>query len=95
MNHSHQLEITLEPLESLLLVFESDSNGESGMIHKVNPEHIQEIKTVWNCYFYPVQENPFSRTLDHLIDLNRSSDEVLNTFAGTMVYKTTFECQNP
>jgi hypothetical protein len=90
-----QLLITLEPLESLLLVFESDSNGEPRMIHKVNRQHIQQIETVWDCDFHHVQESPFSRTLDNLIDLNNSPDETLNTFAGTIVYKALFECQNP
>lgn len=91
----NQLEITLAPLESILLVFENDLNGEPKMIHKMNHEHVQQIETVWDCDFYHVQKNPFSRTLDHLIDLSRSPDEALNTFAGTIVYKTTFECQNP
>ncbi len=90
----NQLSIELEPLESLLLVFEPGLKGASKQIIKTDRSSFDEIKTDWTCIFQHVENNSFSRTFDRLIDLRDSSDKMLQTFAGTIIYTAEFESNN-
>jgi len=91
----NHLEITLQPLASILLVFEQGVKDETRIFPKIDTEHFQEIRTSWICDFIHVQGDVFTKTFDKLIDLSTLADKKLNTFAGTIVYKTTFELKNP
>ncbi len=92
----NSLDITLEPLESLLLVFNTDMDTAKVQptVIKTDPAINYEINTPWFCEFNPAKETNFTSQLDKLIDLITSTDERIKTFAGNVVYKTTFESNN-
>ncbi len=85
----NQLSINLEPIESLLLVFEAEMEGPTLNSIEIEDTPLLTIEGPWDVEFNPVAGEPFTRTLPTLIDL--SKDETLKTFSGTLTYTTTFE----
>ena len=87
-----ELTIALEPLQSLLLVFEPEDTESSQ-----EPELSMETDTVmtitgpWIAEFNHIKGISFNRSFDKLNDFGTSEDVELNSFAGTVNYKTIFE----
>jgi len=87
-----ELTLELEPLQSLLLVFEPDEKGS-----RQQPELSLETDTVmtimgpWIAEFNHINGNSFNRSFDMLNDFGTSDDVELNSFAGTVDFATTFE----
>jgi hypothetical protein len=90
-----RLRITLEPLESLLLVFGPEPAGplEPGAV--VDPERFAEVKGPWHLTLDPARGARFTYQMTKLADLRRSPDLRLRHFGGTIVYTTEFELDDP
>jgi len=93
------LDIRLEPLESLLIVFNTDLDGRNSRPTQTEPDtikaQVKEIKAVWQCEFNNTQKSNFTGKFDNLYDLSTSTDEKIRTFAGSVLYKTTFDSNSP
>jgi hypothetical protein len=88
-NKKNELEIELNPLQSLLLVFEPGTE-EPGKLTEKPGEKIFAIEGPWEVSFEHVNGKTFTRNFDKLNQFGTSTDAQLNTFAGTVTYKTTF-----
>ncbi|HDR50579.1 MAG TPA: hypothetical protein ENN90_03015 [Mariniphaga anaerophila] len=88
-NKKNELEIELNPLQSLLLVFEPGIE-DSGKPFEMPGEKIITIEDPWEVSFEHVNGETFTRNFNKLNQFGTSPDEQLNTFAGTVTYKTTF-----
>jgi hypothetical protein len=84
----NELEISLKPRESLLLVFEPKLTGKPKAQPVVDASDFVELKSPWQVTFTPAQGKPFSRTLPALVDFIQ--DPQLATFSGVAVYRTEF-----
>ena len=91
--NKHKLYITLEPLQSLLLVFEPKKSGKSEKALKVDRIPLMDMTSPWQCHFQPVQGESFDTIIEKLIDFSQSNDNRLQNFAGTVIYKTEFELE--
>ena len=49
------------------------------------------LNTTWNVKFEHIDGTEFKRKMMQLIDFKLSDDELLKTFAGTILYTTTIE----
>jgi len=87
-----ELFIELGPLESLLLVFQPGKITDQSIEPENKPaDTVQIIKGPWKAYFNHVNGGSFNLSFDELRDFGTSADEKLNSFAGTVLYKTEFE----
>lgn len=85
---SNDLDITLEPLQSLLLVFEDEEPVVTPENSKVQLVDSKAIKTNWEVVGNRVDNNSFTWHLEELSDFSKSIDKTQNTFAGDIIYKT-------
>ncbi|MDD2381021.1 MAG: glycosyl hydrolase [Mariniphaga sp.] len=87
----NELLIELDPLQSMLLVFEPHLEGTPEPAPKkpvyTNPT---EITGTWEVVFEHMNGQQFSKSFDKLTELGTSPLPELNTFAGTVTYATTF-----
>ncbi|MBC3758723.1 hypothetical protein H7U19_09935 [Hyunsoonleella sp. SJ7] len=85
---SNEMEIHLEPLQSLLLVFEDEKP--SIKIENTNVQWVdsQTIKTNWTVIGHRVDSKSFTWEMGDLLDFGESKDTTQNTFAGEIIYKT-------
>ena len=84
-------EIELHPLESVLLV----TGDKPTVLTKVAPvEELNPftITTPWTVTFHPAQSSEtFELTMPSLMDFTTSKDPKVRNFAGTAIYRTTFD----
>ena len=84
----NELKVTLEPLQSLLLVFENEKPS----VKSENPKRIRTnskaIEANWSVVGNSVDKKVFKWTMDDLSDLSKSEDSTQITFAGDLIYKT-------
>jgi len=86
------LNIKLEPLESLLLVFEPGKlNAHKAETPEARGDTVLVITGPWEADFHHINGNNFSLTFDELEEFGTSADGKLNSFAGTVYYKITFD----
>ena len=92
----NELQIRLEPLESLLLVFEPTTTPEQGEpAPRIDPERWTTLNTPWQVDFeHAVTDQTFTRTFTTLADLGAMPDRDLAAFAGVAVYRTEFDLPN-
>jgi hypothetical protein len=90
----NRLTLRLEPFESMLLVFEPDMPGTARPAPDDHPREFVNLRGPWELTLEPIIGPCSQRTLDRLIDFGTSDDPVLNTFAGTVVYRTHFEASD-
>ncbi len=89
---SSQMDITLKPLESLLLVFESGREGEKAPEKiKVDAEDYLETGNQWDLTFHHTNGEKFERTFNTLKEFTSTGDSLLQSFAGKVVYETTLQ----
>ncbi|MDR2956522.1 MAG: glycoside hydrolase family 2 [Prevotella sp.] len=86
--------LKLEPLESAFIVFrdKADSSGE-GDVNRNFPivDIVTTIDSPWTLSFGDSERGPKeSVTLNKLIDLSTSEDDLIKHYSGTMIYETTF-----
>lgn len=87
----NELAIELQPLQSILLVFDPDTTGEPDESVRITPGHeIMRIQGPWQASFDHTNGRRFTRSFDRLIDFGTSGDPELNRFAGTVTYSTRF-----
>lgn len=87
-------EISLNPLESVLLV--TGSKGESAPKIAQPSTTVQPftISTPWTVTFAPANsDKTFDRILPSLSDFTSSTDPQVRTFAGTAVYRNAFNAE--
>ncbi|MCC5929003.1 MAG: hypothetical protein JJU28_07140 [Cyclobacteriaceae bacterium] len=84
--------IRLEPLQSLLLIFEDDKSNEPfAMSTPEAGNQVTEISGPWKVQFKHHNGAVFNRDFDELIDFSQSGDEELSSFAGVVRYTIAFE----
>lgn len=80
--------INIKPLESLLLVF-SKEKGKVPEIKKIESSEKLDISKNWIAEFTPIEGEPFTKEIPVLTDLAQMPGT--ETFAGTIIYRKTFE----
>lgn len=88
------VKISLEPRESVFVVFSKDSAGKTGNgIMDIKPEtlSVAEITGPWSIFFPEGWGAPASATMEKLTSWSESSDKGIKYFSGTATYKNTFE----
>jgi hypothetical protein len=87
----NELEIELNPLQSFLLVFEPDlKEGPEFTSPATSTKKTVTVEGPWKSTFEHVNGQVFEREMNELTEFGTSPDPQLNTFAGTVTYKTTF-----
>ncbi|MBN2775844.1 MAG: hypothetical protein JXR31_16430 [Prolixibacteraceae bacterium] len=87
----NELNIELDPLQSLLIVFEPTFEGEPVLSGVSSSEkRLQIIQGPWDALFEHVNGQNFKRNFQELTEFGTSHDPQLNTFAGTVTYTTIF-----
>jgi len=88
-----KIELELKPLESYLIVADKKpSKGiESLAQSNTDPKAGTPIQTEWEGEFRPIRGELFHRRLTELFDFNEAADPLLQSFAGTVVYRGEFE----
>jgi hypothetical protein len=89
VSNSNELSVTLNPLESLLLVFEDEKPAEKATkdVTEVKESKVLEVK--WQVVGTRKDNKIFTWNMSSLIDFSKSKDSTQNTFGGEIVYKTT------
>ena len=86
------LDIELQPLQSLLLVFEPKLKGKPMKMDVSGKENMtQIIKGPWHVRFEHRNGDIFEKTFDQLEDFSKLDDPKLNSFAGTVTYSVLFD----
>jgi hypothetical protein len=88
---NNKLEISLEALESALIVFEPAKIELPTYTFKTAPKETKELITNWDVKFEHANGTVFNRKMDKLIDFSTSAETELSTFSGTVTYSTQFE----
>jgi hypothetical protein len=83
----NELAIELNPLQSLLLVFEPASEAEPGKPFERPGNKTVTVEGPWEAFFEHVNGQAFKRTFTELKEFGTSQDTQLNTFAGMVTYK--------
>lgn len=85
-------EIDLRPLESVLLVSGPKQDPTPRTPQSADQPEPLAISTPWSVTFQPNRsEETFTLTMPSLVDFTASDDLRVRTFAGTAVYRTTFQ----
>ncbi len=90
------LTVELQPLQSLLLVFDPDRKG-NPVNEDDEPQNLS-MSTVdgpWQAEFQHADGRNFERTFNELNQFGTSDDPDLNCFAGTVSYTTIFNSDGP
>jgi len=92
-NDPQNLNIKLNPLESLLLVFEN-KEGHQIELQEADESNFLTIDSPWSIKCWPHIGSEFQLQTPELFDLASSEDERLNSFAGIIEYTTTVDIDN-
>ena len=89
-----ELEISLQPLESILIVLDDKAEGES--LHLMHPDEgtTFEVGSAWNMQFMPVHHEPFELETKELFEFGNHKDRRIADFAGKVYYQTSFEVED-
>ncbi len=85
------LHIDLPPLRSLLLVFETGAREADALPSENKLYAMGHLDQSWTVKAEHMNGNHFQWELSGLIDLSKSSDSDQNSFAGKLIYSTTFK----
>jgi hypothetical protein len=89
--NGRDLTIELNPLQSMLLVFEPAAYDDEPFTPLLSVGSLREtLSNPWDLQFDHINGNRFERRLSHLRSFGLGADSLLNTFAGTIIYKTDF-----
>ena len=100
-DNQNSLDIELQPLQSLLLVFEPSATVRHAELVSASPKNkkiagqarndvIQRIEGPWQVRFEHKNGETFERTFSKLEDFGASNDPKLNSFAGVITYSASF-----
>ncbi|WP_298878634.1 glycosyl hydrolase [uncultured Polaribacter sp.] len=85
---TNNLKISLEPLESLLIVFEDEKPSRETIPEQKQIKKSKIIKGNWELIGNRVDKKIFTWNTNELIDFGASKDRTQNTFGGEIIYKT-------
>lgn len=85
---NNKTKISLEPLQSLLLVFEEES-GQPEELREINNRVNIQLIGPWQVELRPVEGAPFIKEFATLVDF--SSSQELRNFAGTATFRHEFQ----
>ncbi len=85
----NNLNLSLKPLQSLLIVFEDEKPIKKGIEHQYQIKKTKVIDGSWELTGNRVDKKSFTWNLAKLIDFSVSKDSTQNTFGGEIIYKTT------
>ncbi|MGB6152859.1 MAG: glycosyl hydrolase [Pricia sp.] len=86
-----ELEIDLQALESLLLIFEDEKPTSFAVKENGVVKNAKKLDTKWEVIAHRVDGEDFNWSMDELIDFGNSKDSTQNTFAGEIKYRTTVD----
>lgn len=90
----NELTIELDPLQSLLVVFDPNRKGTPGPeIKSAAGDTMMTIEGPWELTFEHVNGQKFNRRFEQLAEFGIPDDPQINTFAGTVTYSTTFKTE--
>lgn len=92
-SNANELSVTLEPLESLLLIFEDEKPKTKPKSVKKEIVDSKEIKGNWTIVGNRVDGKVFTWGVMDLVDFSKSTDTTKKTFGGDMIYKITIDNQ--
>ena len=87
---NNELNITLEPSASLLLVFEAAMPGTAAPPVEIERNDAIAITPPWHLTLEPAIGKAVTVELNQLVDLGLSGNKTFNSFAGQAVYRTGF-----
>ena len=88
---SKKLEIELNPLESLLIVFEDEKPSTLQKSVKTKREELKVLSNTWDVEGRRVDGEILNWKMNELIDFTQSNDNTQSTFGGEIIYKTAFD----
>lgn len=83
------LNIKLNPLESLLLVFEDEKPDKKTAPNDTQIRISKLVDGIWNVVGNRIDGQSFEWEMDDLIDFSQSGDSTQNSFGGEIIYSTT------
>lgn len=86
-----ELNIELKPLQSLVLVFESEKPANKAKAVRTKTKELLVLNTTWDVEGKRVDGKRFNWKMDKLIDFSQSDDVIQSTFGGDIIYKTSFD----
>lgn len=91
-NGRTHLSLSLEPLQSLFVVFRKPTKIRTNYVDRVVDIEKIKVNPEWNVRFIPITgEAPFSTNLKELADWITSDDDRIKYFSGTAVYSQTIK----
>lgn len=87
----NELHITLDALESALIVYESVNIDLPQYQFKSTQGKQTALNTSWDVKFEHINGSVFNREMAQLIDFKHSEEEAVRDFAGTVTYTVKFE----
>lgn len=88
-SNSNELAIALNPLESLLIVFEDEKPTKKAEKVDVQVKSSKEIDGDWAVIGHCVDNKTYTWVMTELVDFSKSADVTQNSFGGEIIYKTT------
>ena len=88
-----QLNIKLGPIESILLVYEDEKPRHIAPAKNTNYKKIGVINGLWDIEAKHINGNTYNWKLPELLDLAKEDDPDKASFAGTLIYKSSFEAK--
>ena len=85
------LDIRLEALESILIVLDDNDDGPAADLAYPDEGSGVGIGSEWRLEFEPFREEPFELATTRLFEFGGHEDHRIASFAGSVVYQTTFE----
>lgn len=86
----NKLSINLNPLQSLLLIFEDEKPNIKAAVVDNKIKESKIINGKWTVTGNRVDNKIFTWEMDKLMDFSKSKDTTQSTFAGKIIYKNTF-----
>lgn len=88
----NKLKISLDPAQSVLIVFTNETKGEEYSVRKTANKQPLSIAGPWNVTLEKVYEQPRKTVFSTLIDFK--DDPELKSFGGVIFYETRFRADN-
>lgn len=85
----NELHINLNPLQSILLVFEDEKPAEKASTPILNVKASKVVDGLWTVVGDRIDNKVFEWEMTELIDFSKSNDPTQKSFGGSITYKTT------
>lgn len=88
-SNANELHIHLNPLQSLLIVFEDEKPTKKAEKEDNQVKSSKEIDGDWTLIGHRVDNKTYTWNMTELVDFSQSTDTTQNSFGGEIIYKTT------